>query len=327
MFAPAAGATPQTAAQGGQAQYPPTMFAPAAGQAVASAAQPASVAATPSAAAIPPVLASQSIAAETFPVEPGKGLLRWLLIIGGLALIAAFCAPRAISSGAMVFSWNLLSGVKGVALVNELYLAGGGVLMILAGALPLPYLARGIAALVLGLVPLGMMLANLDWRQGATLGAILLLSASLVHRYHYRGSILARVLVAVGVLTVLATLLVPAAGSVPLIAVFELFGGGQGAALIVLGTLPLVLLLLSLLSLLAFLGRGSTGLGHIWATAWICYLPLTLWLAASFALVAGGRTLTGYSQGLALLAYLTAAALGLAHILSRLAKTPAHPAA
>jgi hypothetical protein len=201
--------------------------------------------------------------------------------------------------------------------VSLLYLGACGVLALAAALLPIPFLARALVGAILGLGALALFMAApaaVDWRFVATVSTCFLLPAALLHRWRYRGSLFARLLVAACVLTVLAIQLIPSGGGVPLLALFNALGAGGAATVVRLW--PLLLLLLALLSLLAFLGSGSTGLAQVWAICLLLYLPLQGWLEM---LTRGGpiwAMLQPLSLGLALLVYLTLAAHGLSQIMA-----------
>jgi len=288
--------------------------------------QPAMVPATIIAAAAPaggrepsrPVLASESLAEDRAPAEPGRTAMRVLMAIGGLLLIGLFVAPFGQSYAGLRFSWHLIPTLKGFALANQLCVGAAGVLFLAAALLPVPFLARALTGAVLGAGALGLVMAagGGDWRFVATVSVCFLLPAGLLHRWRYRASLFARLLVAVCVLAVLATLLVPSGGSVPLLLVFEGLGSA-GAAAAVARLMPLLLLLLALLSLLAFLGSGSTGLSQVWAVGLLFYLPLQ---SAVAVLLSPEQEVWAHLKllysGLALLVYLTLAAHGLSQIMA-----------
>jgi len=311
MFAPAT--TP------GQAPVavPATQFAPAAPAAAEVPATRLAAAATPRPDASRPVLASESLAADLAPQEPARGAMRALMAIGGVLLIGLFVAPWGEVAGKLIFSWDLLKSLSGVLFAKRIYLAAAGVVFLAAALLPLPYLLRALIGLVLGLIPFVLDAINVpEWRLILLFGSLILLPAALLHRARYRGSVLSRILVGVGVLGILACLLVPEGGSVPLIKVFDGLGDAP-ASTIVLRLFPLLLLLLALLSLLAFLGSGSTGLARIWAVGLLLFLPLQMWLSTAFQLGSGKAAthlIPDFYGGLTLLAALVLSAFGLSQL-------------
>jgi hypothetical protein len=324
-FAPAASAIPATAfAPAASPGVPPTASRaaePVPATVFAGAAAPAVVAATtaPRADVSRPVLASQTLADDLAPVEPGKGAMRVLMTIGGLLLVGIFCAPWGEAAGSLVFSWDQLKHLGALEFVARIFLGAGGLVFLVAGLLPLPYLLRAITGALLGLVPIGVIVAQgQDWRLIVVLVGLVLLPAALFHRWRYRGSLLARILVGVGVAALLATFLVPAGGGVPLIQSFEGLGDAS-ASVIVARLYPLLLFLLSLLSLLAFLGSGSTGLAQLWAVLLILFLPLQGLLTV--ALGAGSASafaiLPKLYAAVTLLVCLTLSTLGLSHLMAK----------
>lgn len=250
--------------------------------------------------------------------------MRVLMLIGGLLLVGLFCVPVGKSGDKLLFSWDLLKNLDGLRFVFTIYLAAGGGVFLAAALLPLPYVVRALAAALVGLAPVGVMMAMLEqWRPVTAMAALTLLVAALFHRWRYRGSILARILVGLSVLAVLATLLIPTSQGVPLVLAFEGLGDASAQRL-VHQLFPLVLMLLSLLSLLAFLPSGTTGLAQVWAVCLLLYLPIVfLWEG----LVKGSssdalRVIASLQPGTTLLIYLTLGTLGLSQVFAKL--SPSH---
>jgi hypothetical protein len=319
------------------AAIPPTMFA-AAAPVVAAPAEPPAAAVEPAAKKEPPpkpkkepkpkkapkpLLASESLEADRAPVEPGKGAMRVLMILGGLLLAGLFCAPFSGAGDKLLFSWDLLKGQEGIQFISTIYLAAGGVIFIAAGLLPLPYIIRAMTATLFALAPIGIAMAGVgaEWRALALFVIVVLLPAALFHRARYRSSILARILVGLGVLGVLATLLIPIGSSVPLVQVFDGLGS-VSAEQAIPKLLPLVLLLLAVLSLLAFLPSSMTGLTGIWAVLVILYLPVVAWYQAMLQTSPSHifQTLHTFYPGLALLIYVMLASFGLSQVFAKIAK-------
>jgi hypothetical protein len=266
-----------------------------------------------------PVLASETLAEDAAPLEPGRGLLRALMIVGGLLLVGLFCAPWGAVGDKLIFSWDTLKHLGSLQFVGQIYLVAAGTVLVIAGLLPLPYLLRALIATTIGLVPLVVTALQVEeWRAITTLGGIVLLSAALYHRARYRDSILARALVGAGVVALLCTLFIPSAKGVPLVLAFEGLAGASGREIVV-RLYPLLLLVLCLLSLLAYLGKASTALGGVWATAILFYLPVRGWVLGLFELDRGPalQHLSKLYDPLVLLIALALAAIGLSQVLAK----------
>jgi hypothetical protein len=301
---------------------PATMYAPAQAPAAPAITPPVAPSRAPRSDVSRPVLASESLAEDLSPVEPGRTAMRVLMLLGGLLLVGLFCAPVGKAADKLLFSWDLLKHQEGLRFVFTIYLAAGGGVFLAAALLPLPYIVRALAGAVVGLAPIGVMMAMMeDWRTITTLGALALLVAALFHRWRYRGSIVARILVGLGVAGLLATLLVPTDQGVPLVLAFQGLGDASAQQLIQ-QLFPLVLMLLALLSLLAFLPSGTTGLAQVWAICLLLYLPMVfLWAALAKGSSDPWRMIASLQPGVPLLVYLALGPLGLAQVLAKLSPT------
>lgn len=313
--APPAGVPPTAPAPAAPStEIPPTALAPAAPSPdIPSTVKPGSVEAAK-------VKARAAQSEEQ--AEPGRGIIRILMIIGGLLMIGIFAAPWGSTNDGLIFSWDLLKAAEGLAFISQIYLAAGGVVLVAGGVIPLPfYLLRAVIAVLLGLVPLVLYVVGASqWQSIVLMVVLVMMPAALLHRKRFAGSMLARILVALGVVMVLATMLIPVGGSLPLMAIFSGLGDLSGAALVV-RLFPLALLLFSLLSLLVFLGRGSTGLALVWAILLLCYLPLQILLPTVIKLFSGGSVmilLPQFYSGLSMLIYLLLASYGVSQVLARI---------
>jgi hypothetical protein len=313
---PAPASVPPTAI-GPAPAIPPTMYAPAQAAVPSPAATPAPKA--PRGDLSRPVLASESLAEDLAPIEPGRTAMRALMLVGGLLLVGLFCSPVGKTGDKLLFSWDLLKDQEGLRFVLTIYLAAGGGVFLAAALLPLPYIVRALAGAVVGLTPLGVMMATMeDWRPVTAMGALALLVAALFHRWRYRRSIVARILVGLGAAAVLATLLVPTGQGVPLVLAFQGLGNASAQQL-VQQLFPLVLMLLALLSLLAFLPAGTTGLAQVWAIGLLLYLPVTLlWGGLTNGPSDPWRMMASLQPGIPILVYITLGPLGLAQVLAKL---------
>lgn len=246
--------------------------------------------------------------------EPARGL-QLLLLLTGMVLLGLFCAPWRLS-GARTFSWEQLPHLDALGFARRIYLVVGGLLLGVTALLPLARVVRATMALLFGLLPLLLCWAGKPLAEVLLGVALLLLPAALLWRARASASWPARLLAALGVATVLALLLVPRDGALPLLA-------GLSAApttsfpLVLARLLPFVLLALALLSLLTFLPRTSSGGVQIWATLLLLYLPTRAWLLASAMLATGSVELAGLYEGLLWLLTSACAAVGLAHLLPR----------
>jgi hypothetical protein len=244
--------------------------------------------------------------------------MRVMMATGGLLLLGLFFAPVGESGKGLRFAWQALAGLEGLPLLERVYLGACGLLCVAAALLPIPFLARALAGAILGLGALALVMASAegDWRVVATISVCFLLPAALLHRWRYRDSLFARLLVALCVAAVLALLFVPGPAGVPILQAFGGLGESSAASALVRLS-PLLLLLLALLSLLAFLGSGSTGLVQVWAVCLLFYVPLQSTLVAPLGPDRGvWPELSRIYASLALLVYLTLAALGLSQIMA-----------
>lgn len=246
--------------------------------------------------------------------EPARGL-QLLLLLTGILLLGLFCAPWRLS-GARTFSWEQLPHLDALGFARRIYLVAGGLLFGATALLPLARVVRASMALFFGLLPLLLLWSGKTLAEVLLGVALLLLPAALLWRARARASRPARLLAALGVAAVLALLLLPRDGALPLLA-------GLAAApttsfpLVLAQLLPFVLLVLALLSLLTFLPRSSSGGVQIWATLLLFYLPTRTWLLASATLATGSVELAGVYEGLLWLLATACAAVGLAHLLPR----------
>ena len=277
-------------------QPPPEQPEAAAAVADAPASEPRAekaAAAQPSAPPGKPVLASESLAAEAHPVEPGRRLLRLAMGSAGLWLLVL-----------SILTWAPDLGQ--IERLQRIFCAMGGVLLLGGALLRLPYVVSAALACGLGLGGVVLAIVAWPWADGVTAAAIFVLATGLFLRWRFRGSRLARTLVAVGAIALLATLFFPRGGEVPLAGLLAQLAVARGSELVI-AALPLLLLLLSLLSLLALLGADTSGFASVWACALICYLPLKISLG-------GGA----WIQGTGPLAFFAVGCLGAAQLLGSL---------
>jgi len=149
--------------------------------------------------------------------------------------------------------------------------------------LPVPTSARGVVAALVGIgaIVLGATIGGVSgggagafgggWQGYALMAGLVLGAAGLLVRSKYRASALGRILPIIGCGAILAVFLVPAGGTIPLIGLVKMLGGGGGLGfqhiwmlvLFVAAALGLIM------SLLPSSTSGGTGL-----FAWI----LILWV-------------------------------------------------
>lgn len=217
------------------------------------------------------------------PVEPWKDSLRLHMFIWGAVLLVAFLTPTALDPD-LAFQWNIIIDGDGKAKIEPLLIAAAGLLSILLAFIPTSPPPRGLLAGFLGftgiVLPTLLRLSEGDFNLARILlivnllGMITLVPGLLI-REEYRESMLARVMVTIGALCVLAMYLVPIDGNIGIVGVFERIIDAPGKAKVdaILALLPL---LYAAMSLLAWLPAPSSGLGKVIAWLWITYWPLTL---------------------------------------------------
>ena len=190
------------------------------------------------------------------PVEPHRVALRVVLIIFGALLLGFFCLP--ISMRPMSFSWDyLLAAPTTYAMVSTLWLVVGGAIAVIVALIPMPTLVRAVIALGIGVGALAVKFGlgpTPEWQAVASTTGMLCMIVGLLLRHHYTESIGARLATSVGALTVLAVYLVPAHGTVPLLAAIEALGSNHTVEAV----LVIAPALVALVSLLVWLGANTS---------------------------------------------------------------------
>lgn len=202
----------------------------------------------------PPYLASQTAARMVSPQEPWAETMRTLMLVLGIALLACFVLPWRLSPEVW-FSWNTLAAAPIRHKLEPLLVAGTGVLAVILALLPSSVLARGLAAALLGLVPLaitGLFLPAFAWTSILQIAATSCLITGLLLRSEYPSALTPRVVATTGVLCALLLLLVPRDGSVPLAALSDTIASGPIRAK-VLAIFDVMWVVATLLSLLVWL--------------------------------------------------------------------------
>jgi hypothetical protein len=274
---------------------PPAMMpqqapAPAAGMGMNA---PAGLTPPPGPLPTPPKRYPTGRAVGVNPVEPWRDSLRLWMFVWGALTLAAFATPLKVDP--LVFGWDAILHGSGTPQLLALIVPSIGLLSIIVAALPMPSLARGMIAAVLGLT--GVLLpwvltAFPEWQQIVLIIGTLALVPGLIARHEYREAFLPRLLVTIGVLATLAPLLIPDHGEIPLVALVKGLIDLPGAAKVlplVGGVMPngafvpgLVLVVIVVMSLLAWMPAPATGGGN--AFAWIVIVwPFVALLAVALA--------------------------------------------
>jgi hypothetical protein len=264
--------------------------------------------------AAPPYLASQTAARMHAPVEPWDSTLRMVMIIYGVALIAAFAAPWGVGGGKTLFAFTGLGDMPAVVKVSLILIPGTGILAVLFGALPLPAIGRGIAAALLGAIPVlyGLIApaiagGKLDAMSLIEVMGTLVLVGGLIVRSQYKGSMAARIMATVGALAVLAVFVIPQAkygDKMGIQVMFDMLSDAPGKAKVrpIMDLLPFALALFSLLVWIP----GPSGAGSI-IIAWLwIVLPL---LTAVVGLLVGGEIGATLKAGLGHIIWVPTAAM------------------
>jgi len=213
------------------------------------------------------------------PIEPWKDSLRLMMFIWGGALLVAFATP--VGTDPLAFHWSGIGDMPSSMLINTLLVAAIGLLGIVFAAIPMMPLPRGIMAAVLGLagILVPMVIGSFpSWRALLPLVGALALVPGLLVRNEYTESMLARVLVTIGVLCVLAPLLIPSGGEIGLVSVFKELIHDEGKMKI-LPILELVVIVIVVMSLLAWMPGPATGGAKVFAwllIMWPAFATLVL---------------------------------------------------
>jgi hypothetical protein len=233
----------------------------------------------------PPYLASQTAARAGRPVEPWRDSLRFMMFVWGALALASFATPLSVDP--LAFNWDAIIDGAGVAKLPPMLWAAVGLLSIAVAAIPMPTLPRGIIAAALGLagslVPafLGGMP---PWQALLPMIGLLTLIPGLLVRNEYTDSLLARVLVTIGVVATLAPLLIPSHGSIPLVGIFKGLIDAPGEAKVTY-ILQITMVVLVVMSLLVWMPGPASGGAKVFAWAIILFTVVEFFIAL---LVGGG---------------------------------------
>ncbi|MDB4964373.1 MAG: hypothetical protein JWN44_62 [Myxococcales bacterium] len=244
--------------------------------------------------------------------EPWGALGRLVMGIGGGVLVALFFCPwHGVSS------WQLLETLSGADFVRQLFYLTGGIVLLAAALLPLPFVFRAAVGASVAAMPVVLGAAGVidGWRGLVAALAILGLPATHLLRSRAQSSPAARSLVLAAVASVALLYILPVSSVVPIAAVFKMMGSGLGYA--VFGVYVLIPLVFAGLSLLGVLGRDFTEVGVLLSVL------ILLWAPVGIAL--RGMMMDDGTQlyvAVALLWASATAALSLAQLLSLAATRP-----
>ena len=231
----------------------------------------------------PPYLQAQATVRSGWPIDPWKQSLRLMMFIWGGVLVLAFVTP--LSLDPRVFHWDVINS-PGDPKIGSLLLGGIAVFSIVLAAIPMISMPRGLLAALLGLagvftpVVMAALAENghLEWRELATMIGSLVLVTGLLVRNEYCDSLLARLLITLGVVGILLQFLVPAHGGIPLVNTFKQLIDAPGKEKIA-PIVEIVFIAIVVMSLLAWMPGPATGGAKVFA--WL----VILWPTAVVQLV------------------------------------------
>jgi hypothetical protein len=152
-------------------------------------------------------------------VEPWRDTLKLVMIVWGLLVIAVLATPLTLDP--LTFTWDALLHGQGTARIPFLVHAALGVLGVVCALLPMPAIARGTLALVLGLaaifVPIGLSGSLPEWHFLVVMVSMLLIVPGLLLRAAYTDSIVPRILVTACVIAFVVPWVIPDASGIPLV--------------------------------------------------------------------------------------------------------------
>lgn len=252
------------------------------------------------------------VAAADALQEPWGALGRLIMGIGGGVLIALFFCPwHGVSS------WQLLETLAGAEFVRQLFYLTGGIVLLAASVLPLPFIFRAAVGASVAAMPVILGAGGVidGWRGLVAALAILGLPATHLLRSRAQTSSAARTLVMAAVAAVALLYILPVSSVVPIAAVFKMMGSGLGYA--VFGIYVLIPLVFAGLSLLGVLGRDLTEVGVLLSVLILLWAPVGIALRGM--MIDDGTQLY---VAVALLWASATAALSLAQLLSLAATRP-----
>jgi hypothetical protein len=171
------------------------------------------------AASPPPAYVQRASMRMAAAVEPWRDSLKLVMIVWGLLVIAVLATP--LSLDPLSFSWDQLVHGQGTARIPFLLHAALGVLGVIVALLPMPAIARGTLALVLGLaaifVPIGLSGSLPEWHLLIVLVSMLLIVPGLLLRAAYTDSIVPRILVTLCVIAFVVPWVIPDSSGIPIV--------------------------------------------------------------------------------------------------------------
>ncbi len=196
------------------------------------------------------------------------------MLVFGVLLVACFVAPWSIGEGSTTFAWSILtvSGAAITAKIVPLLLVGTGLISVVMGSLRLDNNTRALLAAVIGITPLVFQMGTttpFQWQLLVAMIASLILMIGLITRSRHTQSMLARILVTVAVVAILALYLIPQNEVMPLKSLLDQLADMPGKAKVLpivgisaggiaLGLVPLFLTLLCLLVWMPHPARAAT---------------------------------------------------------------------
>ena len=246
------------------------------------------------------------------PPVPFVWPARLLLALSGATLLVLFSL-----SWHGVTSWQLLETLTGSDYVRQLYLLGGGVVLLATALLPVPVYFRAVIGATVGAVPLVLKFQSMltGWH-GVVAGlAIILLPATHLLRAPRGASFdrLGRLLVVLSAVAVALVYVVPISSVMPVVYVGRMLGS-LSVSHTVVGLFVGIPLLLAVLSLLGALGRDLA------SVAVLLSLLILLWPPAAVLIFFADST--QYYVSIAILLTSTTAAVCAAQALSYLGSRP-----
>ena len=176
-----------------------------------------------------------------------------------------------------------LEGMPWQMKVHVIAVGAFGLLSVLFGALPVPVALRAIGGILAGT---GALFATLvittkpnlvpfeGWRLYAFTAGVVMLPAGLLVRSQYKGAIVGRLFGTIGALALLAVLLVPVGGKLPMIAAIDAGSAAKNTFSMLSSFFPLIFALLALGGLLTWLPK-STSMGGTFF-AWLAFISVML---------------------------------------------------
>lgn len=206
---------------------------------------------------------------STADAHPWESLGRLIMGIGGGVLVALFFCPwHGVSS------WQLLETLTGADFVRQLFYLTGGIVLLAAALLPLPFVFRATVGTLVAATPVLLGAGGLldGWRGVVAALAVVGLPATHLLRSRAQSSAAARLLVVAAVLAVVLLYLLPSSSVVPIAAVFKMMGSGAVGA--VLGLFVLIPLVFAAMSLFGALGRDLADIGVLLSVLILLWAPV-----------------------------------------------------